>query len=71
MEIKSKQTIQDRLYVPLKFDDKNKLGYMYNSHGKLKSYKSTTSLKLYAPGYDKIAIYKLSKIEGMNENTDN
>lgn len=67
MEIKSKQTIQDRLYVPLKFDDKNKLGYMYNSHGKLKSYKSTTSLKLYAPGYDKIATYTLSSIKDKKE----
>lgn len=67
MEIKSKQTIQDRLYVPLKFDDKNKLGYMYNSHGKLKSYKSTTSLKLYAPGYDRIAMYKLSNIQDKDE----
>ena len=61
----TKQNIQNKLYLPLKLND-DKLEYMFTSHGKIKSYKSTEALIRYSPDCDKIATYKLTSIQDID-----
>ena len=60
--MKSKKTVQDKLYLPLKLNG-DKLEYMLDSRGKVKHYRSEETLLEYTPDCDKIAVYKLINIK--------
>ena len=64
--MKSRKTVQDKLYIPLK--EKNGiLEYMFDPRGRFKSYRSEESLEEYCPDYDKIAVYKLDNIKNISK----
>lgn len=63
--MKSRKTVQDKIYLPLKLNN-DKLEYMFDSRGKLKSYRSEESLLEYSSNCDKIVVYKLHKIYEKN-----
>ena len=67
--MKSRKTVQNRLLVPLKLNN-NKLEYMFDNRGKLRSYRSEETLLEYSPDCDKIATYKLSGIKDNNSSTN-
>lgn len=57
----TKKDIHNKLYYPIKIIN-GKKEFMFDTHGKIKSYRSTATLKIYAPDYDAIATYTLSGI---------
>lgn len=64
METKGK--IQNKLYLPIKINN-GKREYMFNSHGKIKAYKSISTLIMYSKDCDEIATYILSGIKFKEE----
>ena len=64
--MRSRKTVQNKLYLPLK-EKNNKLEYMFDARGKLKSYRSETTLLEYSSDCDKIATYKLSNVKDKND----
>lgn len=58
---KRRCSFQNKLYLPIKLNN-GKQEFMVDSHNKIKAYKSTSTLKMYAPGFDLIAVFSLNKI---------
>ena len=56
-----KSYLQNQLYLPIKINNGQK-EYMFDSHNKIKAYKSKATLKMYAPDYDIIAIYSIASL---------
>ena len=66
----TKKDLQNKLYLPLQVNN-GKKEYMFDTHGKIKAYKSTSTLEIYAPEHDLVATYRLSSIkqkENINTN---
>lgn len=61
--MRRKFEIENTLYIPIKLNN-GKFEYMFDTHGKIKVYKSMKSLKKYTKGYSTIAVYKLEEESG-------